>query len=199
MRQRCDWQLGALSVLGIDPSLNATGLTLINYLDSRLLGSTVIGNSNLRGIERLVYNNDKLTEFVKPSASEILVVAIEDYAYSAIGLQKLQMAEWMGILKLTLHQLLQDYAHDVYLVPPTVLKKFITGDGRAPEQILALEGYKRFGWEFNTPHEIDACGLAEFGRRVHGYLNDTLDWKENLTLKQQEAVNNFVRKLREMQ
>jgi len=53
-------------------------------------------------------------------------------------------------------------------VPPTSLKKFVTGKGNAKKDLMLLGVYKR--WEFDTEddNEADAYALAQFGRALTG-------------------------------
>lgn len=53
-------------------------------------------------------------------------------------------------------------------VPPTNLKKFVTGKGNSKKDLMLLNVYKR--WEFDTEddNEADAYGLAKFGRALLG-------------------------------
>lgn len=53
-------------------------------------------------------------------------------------------------------------------IPPTSLKKFVTGKGNAKKDVMMLEVYKRFGYEAPTNDEADAIGLAMFGQAMHG-------------------------------
>lgn len=52
-------------------------------------------------------------------------------------------------------------------VPPTSLKKLVTGKGNSPKDMMMKEVYKRWGFE-GTDNECDAVGLAMFGAAVQG-------------------------------
>lgn len=58
------------------------------------------------------------------------------------------------------------------LIPPTALKKFITGKGNCKKQVMLLEVYKRWGVEAKTDDEIDAYGLAMLGAAYQGLITD---------------------------
>jgi crossover junction endodeoxyribonuclease RuvC len=53
-------------------------------------------------------------------------------------------------------------------VPPTTLKKFLTGSGKAEKQKMLLEVYKRFAIDCKTNDEADAVTLAYFGAAARG-------------------------------
>ena len=46
---------------------------------------------------------------------------------------------------------------------PTTLKKFITGKGAGPKDVMLLETYKRYGISFLDNNLCDAFGLAQCG------------------------------------
>lgn len=52
------------------------------------------------------------------------------------------------------------------IVAPTSLKKFVTGNGGSPKEKMALEIFKRWGFEHKSNNVLDAYGLAQWGR-VH--------------------------------
>jgi len=175
-------------VLGIDPSLNSTGLALLNYRDGGLVATRAIRPNKVIGFDRLSYNRAILQDFLKPAEPYIGFAVIEDYAYYSVGRGKLQIAEWVGIIKMYIYD---NFGDCVYSVPSTTLKKFICGNARVQDRVIGLEAYKRFGWEFETEDEVDACALAEFGRRVSHYCYGLRSWEEGLIEAQKSAILNY--------
>jgi len=53
-------------------------------------------------------------------------------------------------------------------VPPTSLKKFVTGKGNAKKDLMLLAVYKRWDFDTEDDNEADAYGLAQFGRAIIG-------------------------------
>ena len=53
-------------------------------------------------------------------------------------------------------------------VPPTSLKKFVTGKGNVKKDLMLLNVYKRWGYDTEDDNEADAYGLAQFGRALLG-------------------------------
>lgn len=50
------------------------------------------------------------------------------------------------------------------VVPPTTLKKFVTGSGNAPKNVMLQQVYKRWGKEFTDDNMADAFSLVMFGK-----------------------------------
>lgn len=60
----------------------------------------------------------------------------------------------------------------VIVVPPTTLKKFVTGKGNAEKSLMIREVYKRWGFDAADDNQADAVGLLQVGRAVIGELTD---------------------------
>jgi crossover junction endodeoxyribonuclease RuvC len=58
------------------------------------------------------------------------------------------------------------------IVPPTSLKKFVTGRGNAKKNEMLLGVYKQWGVEFSDDNQADAFALEKFGL---AYLGATLE------------------------
>lgn len=58
------------------------------------------------------------------------------------------------------------------MVPPTTLKKFVTGKGNAEKSLMIREVYKRWGFDAADDNQADAVGLLQVGRAVIGELTD---------------------------
>lgn len=56
------------------------------------------------------------------------------------------------------------------VVPPTSLKKFVTGKGNAAKNEMLLGVYKQWGVSFADDNQADAYSLEQFGR---AYLQET--------------------------
>lgn len=51
-------------------------------------------------------------------------------------------------------------------VPPTTLKKFVTGKGVAPKEVMLREVYRRWGFDADSNDEADAYALARYAREI---------------------------------
>ena len=74
------------------------------------------------------------------------------------------------------------YSKCLVEVPPTTLKKFISGKGNAGKAEIVSTLSSKFGMAFKTDNAADAYGLAQLGLASQGWQ----DFK--LTKKQEEAV-----------
>jgi hypothetical protein len=74
------------------------------------------------------------------------------------------LGELGGVTRLALYNLKIPYV----LVPPATLKKFITGKGNSPKNIMLKEIFKRFAMDFDDDNVADAYSLAQLGRAITG-------------------------------
>jgi len=146
--------------IGIDQSYSGFGVTLMD-MDSDAYYTTVFKGEGI-GVDRLLDIQEKLWKIIEettPSSSEV-VVGMEGYAF---GSQMANMAGELGaVVKLTLQSVLWKYHGKYpYIIPPTVLKKYVTGKGNGVQknQIL-LQVYKNWGVEFNDDNAADSYSLA---------------------------------------
>jgi crossover junction endodeoxyribonuclease RuvC len=145
--------------VGIDQSYSGFGVTLMD-MDSEAYYTVVFKGESV-GVDRLLNIQEKLWLIIEETlnASEV-VVGMEGYAF---GSQMANMAGELGaVVKLTLHDLLHKFHGKYpYIIPPTVLKKYVTGKGNGVQknQIL-LSVYKKWGVEFTDDNAADSYALA---------------------------------------
>jgi crossover junction endodeoxyribonuclease RuvC len=147
--------------IGIDQSYSGFGITFMD-LDSSAFYTVVFKGEGI-GVDRLVDISIKLGELIVnnvPLDATEVVVAMEGYAF---GSQMANMAGELGaVVKLQLRDTLYKY-HGAYpyIIPPTVLKKYVTGKGTGVQknQIL-LHVFKKWGVEFNDDNAADSYALA---------------------------------------
>jgi Holliday junction resolvasome RuvABC endonuclease subunit len=63
--------------------------------------------------------------------------------------------------------------YQVVEVPPSSLKKFITGSGVADKMLMALTIQKKYDVQFATSDEFDAFGLAQIASCLAGHTQPT--------------------------
>jgi len=136
--------------VGIDQSYSGFAITLLNS------GGffTTVYKSELRGVDRLYDIQDHIISSLQ--LRDIKDVAIEGYAF---GSQMANMlGELGGVVKLTLRNEFNQYP---LIVPPTVLKKYVTGKGQgiSKSQIM-LHVFKKWGVEFSDDNAADSFALA---------------------------------------
>jgi len=139
--------------LGVDLSLTGTGLCVLN------------GDNNETATIKTSYKGCKRLEFIKQSVMAYVefhnpdTVILEGYSYgSRIG-QAFSIGELGGVVRLGLSS-----KYSVLVVPPTCLKKFITGKGNASKDVMLMKTFKKYGIEFTDNNKCDAFGLAQMGK-----------------------------------
>lgn len=153
---------------GIDPSLTGTGVVVLdsqfNILNQKLISTKPYNNCDYSTEYRM---KDITTELagvmLVPSAYVIHHVYIEGLSFNSKGQSAAQL---FGLAYYIRHWLLD---HDFMFkeVPPTVLKKFVAGQGRCQKDLMLLKTYKKFGVEFSDHNLCDAYGLARYGAELN--------------------------------
>ena len=153
---------GAVAV-GIDQSYSGFGMTAIDdhngyYTEVHKLEGT--------GVERLAKARAIVINFVLNF--EVKAIAMEGYAF---GSQMANMAgELGGVVKLSLYEYFiePELAYPL-IVPPTSLKKYITGKGRVEKNQILLQVYKKWNVEFTDDNAADSYGLARIAANKHDF------------------------------
>ena len=143
--------------IGIDPSFTGTGLIALSngsVKKERLIAS----NSKDDVEDRLVYIADRIVdfcvEFTKP------VIYMEGIAFAKKSTYAHQLGALHFYIRIRLKQIRQTYT----VVPPTELKKFVTGKGNCKKDLMLMKTYKRWGVEFDDDNLCDAFCLAKYAQ-----------------------------------
>jgi Holliday junction resolvasome RuvABC endonuclease subunit len=142
---------GAKNVfIGIDQSYSGFGLTL---MDARGEYRTWVYKAPGTGSARLYHIRKFLTDTLAPYTFSD--AAMEGYAYGA------QMAHMAGELGGMVKLVLADLGLAPLIIPPSTLKKYVTGKGvgiQKSQMLLAI--YKKYGVEFQDDNAADSYALA---------------------------------------
>lgn len=141
----------SINLLAIDPSLTETGICIFK---NGKIHSEVI-KPKTKDVARLSDISNHINCLIQDHC--ITHACIEGYAYSAIG-RIVNLGELGGVIRL----LLYDEGIPFVVVPPTVIKKFITGKGNAKKELMLLQVYKKFGVEFDNNNTCDAFALGKY-------------------------------------
>ena len=152
-------------IIALDMSLEHTGIA--NVEEDLTISTTLIEpNKGLKGNARLL-GPKRISEIKKQLFIENInrnsIVFIEGYAFGAKGDSAISLGELGGVIRTSLYEAGFPYIE----VPPTVLKKFITGKGNAPKEIMLKEVYKLFKFDTDNNNLADAYALAQFGLAVY--------------------------------
>jgi Holliday junction resolvasome RuvABC endonuclease subunit len=144
-----------LTVIGVDPSISATGLALSD-------GSLItVGGKADRGDERLL----DIACLLATAISRADLVVMEDLPTHAHGAGITGMVQ--GVVRLMCLRASVPYV----LIPPATLKKFATGRGNATKPDMRMELFQRTGVDVRDDNQCDAwwlraAGLQHLGQPV---------------------------------
>lgn len=150
---------------GLDPSLTGSGVTLIdnefNVIEQKLICTSKQNRLNDTEL-RLIYIVKELEFLLK--YKENLIVYIEGLSFGSKGLGMLELGALHYLITIFLLQ------NEIlfYEIPPTRLKKFVTGKGQCKKNLMLLGVYKKWGVEYEDDNAADSYSLArmaEFNRK----------------------------------
>jgi len=143
-------------VMGIDPSLNATGIVIIDFSEKSdkvfdiKYNGLISANAKMGDVGRLIYIKNEITKFIEDY--NIDHVAMEGLSFGARGRAMLQLAGLNYILQILFEQMGIKYQ----IIPPTAMKKFVVGKGNAPKDQVMLKAFKKWKVDFNDNNICDA-------------------------------------------
>lgn len=146
-----------MNIMGLDISLTGTGLVVLNDKLEIVRQSLITSKPIADRFNRFHGILDSIMSDVRTHQPKI--VFIEGYSYNSNGGSMFDRAELGGIIK----KALWDKKVKFEELAPTSLKKFITGKGNAPKELMMLKVFKRFGVEFSSNDLCDAYCLARYG------------------------------------
>jgi crossover junction endodeoxyribonuclease RuvC len=150
-------------VLGLDPSLTSFGAATVDRAGSVTFMEAY--RSKQKGMPRLMEIKVWLSDLVQSlredrsrGNGEDLLAVMEGYSYAS-GFK----AQVLGELGFAVKEVLWEAKVETLIVPPSSLKKFVSGKGNAQKDEMRLEIYKRFGIEAKTQDEVEAAALSVLG------------------------------------
>lgn len=146
-------------ILGLDPSLRATGLALP---DGELVTITTPSCATLGDkVERVRHIVGHVGVHAKIGA--LIVIEGAAYGMNNAATHELAGLWWALVVRLS------EQGNQVAVVGPGTLKKFATGNGAAKKPDLRMAHYQRTGKDVADPDQIDAFWLREAGRQRLGH------------------------------
>ena len=122
--------------IGIDQSLTSTGYFVRNFSSGELVETKgLIKPGERRGASRLAYIFSSFDKILSGLDSAKVIICLEGYAYNYRKGKVFELGEVGGIIKVCCYQ------NDItpISVPPTELKKFVTGKGSASKkEVMAV-------------------------------------------------------------
>jgi Holliday junction resolvasome RuvABC endonuclease subunit len=159
-----------MRVLGIDSSLTSTGLATVWASSSTLVVDTEACTTTARKgdgtAEKLARMNTQVDR-VKALAGGASLVLLEGPSFASKGSATRDLAGLWWLI----FNALRRAGCPLGIVPPSVLKKWVTGSGNADKFRVGQAIAKRWPEvELRTPDEADALGLASMGLHHGGLL-----------------------------
>jgi Holliday junction resolvasome RuvABC endonuclease subunit len=147
--------------VGVDQALRKIGLSVICGENVELL-QLIVPPKDLRDALRLQYLEDALDHALEPFPHAD-GTAMEGQSYGSDG-QLDQLGQIGGIVKL---RLLKRYGSSPLVVPPSTLKKFVTGNGQATKSMM-MRATKVY-WDLEVAQDdlCDAHGLARLAAEFY--------------------------------
>lgn len=153
-------------ILAIDPSLTNTAVVLGDAVSYRLMtfSSKNLGDSVVSRVQRCEQLVSSVIEMAQ--THEIEAIFIEGYSFGSKGSGIYQIAEYGGLLRWHL----VDLTERIFEVAPSTLKKFATGKGTGPKDMVAAHLAKRYGVLLEDNDSYDAFGLYQLGLVAEGHV-----------------------------
>lgn len=149
-----------MRIMGLDPSSN-TGYAILDE-DGNLVKAGVIHyKPEADRFARYEKYERKIKGYI--ADYDVDLVIVEGFSFAGKFNNSFQY-ELGTVYRMML------YKHDIAFVevPPTTLKKFITGKGNSKKDMILLGVYKNWDFDPTDDNEADAYGLAQFGRGIIG-------------------------------
>lgn len=152
-------------ILGIDPSTKM-GLVVLRR-DGHMINTTKIEcfQSKLKGMPRLAEIGGKIIEYLDEHKPDL--ICLEGYSFGS----KFNH-EAMYSIGTVIRYFLWQKEYDYQLIPPTTMKKFVTGKGNSPKDLILKGVYKNWGFDTDNDNLSDAYGLALCGLYQHLEIAD---------------------------
>ena len=171
-------ELPRYGVLSIDPSL--TGMGVLYCADGSDHAYKEFASKPAKTLESRIkrYSTlaDNVLEIIKITIPKLCL--IEGYAFGAKGASVVTLGEFGGVLRYKLVGI----ADLTVEVPPTVLKKFVTGKGNAKKLDVVSALSSKYRIVFSSDNHADAFGLSRLGLAA-------LDLLETKNKHEREAVS----------
>lgn len=144
-----------MNVFGIDLSLTSTGI-------ADATGARTITNK-LRGMERIEYIRAEIEDtLLLPSLTTLVV--LEGYSFGSHASHAHELGELGGVVRWWLWSCGVPYVD----VPPATLKRYATGKGNAPKDLMLATAIRKLGYEGHSNDEADALFLRAMGMDALG-------------------------------
>jgi len=144
-----------ISYIGLDLAFMNNGFCCVDEQGSIIYQEVITcPKSIVSDEEKLIFLFEKITKLIDEYLPE--KVCIEGLSFGSNGRSVSQMGALHYLIRIFLFKLGIKYQ----IVPPTNLKKFVTGVGNCKKELMLLKTYKKFNVEFDDNNLCDAFCLA---------------------------------------
>jgi len=144
-----------MRIMGIDPSISCTGLSLPS-------AETLAIKPRTKGDLRLTEIGNHVQVAAQASRADLAVIE------GLGGLYRGESARIIPMLHGVIRDRLQTAKIPFMILLPASLKKFATGNGGADKDEMAKAAFRRLGRQYLTDDECDADWLRVAGRMAYG-------------------------------
>lgn len=140
--------------VGIDLSFSATGICVSNKKFDRVSTGIISSRKDDSLFDRVRYISQEIRNYIASQVvkgTKIKCIAIEQLAYGSRSHRQLQIAYLHYRVRVDLMEwYVKEFKADcpLYVVPPSTLKKFVTGKGNCKKNVMLKCCYQN--WEFDT-------------------------------------------------
>lgn len=145
-----------MRIAAFDLSLARTG-----YAMPESVGVIVPPKGRDRGMLRMQFIRERIVELTYQT---IDLIVLEGYAFGAKGQGIYERAELGGIVRYTLFSYELPYVE----IAPTALKKYATGKGNAPKDVVFAAAIRKLGYQGSDNNEADALWLRTMALDHYG-------------------------------
>lgn len=156
-----------MRVVGLDISLKGPGVCVVEGNPRSKCGEQLEAEAakirigeDLRGPQRLAVVTESLVSWLHSRAALCprQLFVMEGYAFGQAG-----AAHSLGEIGGCVRRELWAAGANLIVVPPSTLKKYVTGRGVGDKNIVMKVVYKRWGFDSDDDNECDAFGAAMLG------------------------------------
>lgn len=176
----------SLVSVGCDFGLSKTGIVLLNHRFE--IESQNLIKVKSKSAERLCDIEVAFDSIVRPYFPCDLEIFVEGYAYGA-KYQRESLAELGGVIRRYLHLANLNF----WVIPPTSIKRFVTGTGKASKNYMKKCTKDQWSQIFKSDDVCDAYGLSRLGMCILKTLRGEEGWGyRDLASHQQEVVQDIL-------
>jgi len=159
--------------VGCDFGLVKSGIVLVD--DNFEIKSQNLIQAKTKGAERLCDIEVAFDSIIGPYKTTEVSAFVEGYAYGA-KYQRESLAELGGVIRRYLFLANLTF----WIIPPTSLKLFVTGTGKASKNYMKKCTKEKWGQVFKSDDVCDAYGMSRLGMCILRTLNgESLDLATN--------------------